>query len=301
MPNTLDGVSLAANDRVLVKNQSSGAQNGIWVVSTLGSGSNGVWDRATDFDADDEVTDGTFVFVGEGTSNVTTQWVLTTNESITLGGSSGTALTFTQFGAGATYTADETTLTLSSTTFGIKAAGVGETQLASNAVTTAKITDGNVTADKLASNAVTTAKITDGNVTADKLASNAVTTVKIADDAVTQDKIADNAVGSAQIAAGAVDSSELASGSVTSGKLGAAAVTGPKIGFLVEEPTGTKNGSNKTFTLSAAAHAGASILLWRRIPMRVGVDYSVSSTTITILTTEAPESDDDLFFLGFLA
>lgn len=101
MTNTLDGVTLAANDRVLLKDQSTGAQNGIWVVTTLGTGSNGVWDRATDFDSDTEVTSGAFTFVEEGTVNADTGWALTTNNPITIGGGSGTSLTFAQFsGAG---------------------------------------------------------------------------------------------------------------------------------------------------------------------------------------------------------
>lgn len=101
MPNTIDGVTLAVNDRVLLKNQTTGAQNGIWVVSTLGSGANGVWDRAADFDSDAEVTAGAFVFVEEGTTNADTGWVVQTNNPITIGGASGTSLAFAQFnGAG---------------------------------------------------------------------------------------------------------------------------------------------------------------------------------------------------------
>lgn len=100
-PNTLDGVSLAANDRILLKDQSTGAQNGIWVVTTLGTGSNGVWDRATDFDQDAEVTAGAFTFVTEGTVNADSGWVLSANDPITIGGASGSALVFAQFsGAG---------------------------------------------------------------------------------------------------------------------------------------------------------------------------------------------------------
>ena len=56
MPNTLDGVSLAAGNRVLLKDQTVGAQNGIWIVTTLGTGANGVWDRGPAFDSDAEVT-----------------------------------------------------------------------------------------------------------------------------------------------------------------------------------------------------------------------------------------------------
>lgn len=100
-PNTLDGVSLAANDRILLKDQTTGAQNGIWVVTTLGTGANGVWDRATDFDQDAEVTSGAFTFIEQGTTNADSGWVLTTDNPITIGGASGTALTFVQFsGAG---------------------------------------------------------------------------------------------------------------------------------------------------------------------------------------------------------
>lgn len=99
-PNTLDGVSLAANDRILLKDQTTGAQNGIWVVTTLGSGANGVWDRATDFDQDAEVTAGATIPVAEGTSNADTIWLLTTNDPIVIGGGSGTALTFTNVPVG---------------------------------------------------------------------------------------------------------------------------------------------------------------------------------------------------------
>lgn len=100
-PNTLDGVTLAANDRILLKDQSTGAQNGIWAITTLGTGANGVWDRATDFDADAEVTSGAYTFVTEGTVNDNSGWMLITNDPIIIGGASGTALVWVQFtGAG---------------------------------------------------------------------------------------------------------------------------------------------------------------------------------------------------------
>ena len=67
-PNTLDGVTLALNDRILVKDQSTPAQNGIYYVSTLGTGANGVWTRSTDADVAGDI-DGATVAVGEGTIN----------------------------------------------------------------------------------------------------------------------------------------------------------------------------------------------------------------------------------------
>ena len=89
---TIDGVSLVAGDRVLVKNQTTASANGIYVVAA------GAWARASDADTSAEVNSGMFTFVTEGTSNDNTGWVLATNNPITVG---TTALTFQQFsGAG---------------------------------------------------------------------------------------------------------------------------------------------------------------------------------------------------------
>lgn len=96
-PNTLDGVTLAANDRVLVKDQTTQNQNGIYTVTTLGSGANGTWTRVTDMDAWTEVP-GAFVFVEQGTVNADTGWACTADQGGTLG---TTSITWTQFaGAG---------------------------------------------------------------------------------------------------------------------------------------------------------------------------------------------------------
>src|SRR5262249_17799318 len=76
---TIDGVSAIAGDRVLVKDQSTAANNGIYVVAA------GAWSRATDFDQDAEVTGGCVVPVSEGTANGNNLWILTTNDPITVG------------------------------------------------------------------------------------------------------------------------------------------------------------------------------------------------------------------------
>lgn len=92
---TVDGVALVAGDRVLVKDQSTGSQNGIYVVAA------GAWSRSTDADENAEVTAGLSVMVTEGTVNADSQWRLTTNDSIVVG---TTALVFAQIGAGSSYT-----------------------------------------------------------------------------------------------------------------------------------------------------------------------------------------------------
>ena len=93
-PAAIDGVTLSSDDRVLVKDQSTGSQNGLYVFN--GSGS--AMTRATDADANAEVTSGMFTFVTEGSTNADSGFVLTTDGSITVG---TTALAFAQFsGAG---------------------------------------------------------------------------------------------------------------------------------------------------------------------------------------------------------
>lgn len=89
----LDGVTLATGNRVLVKNQSTASENGIYVVQATGAAV-----RADDANSSAEVTSGMFTFVEEGTVNADSGWVLTTNNPITLG---TTGLVFAQFsGAG---------------------------------------------------------------------------------------------------------------------------------------------------------------------------------------------------------
>ena len=95
----IDGVTLVANDRVLVKDQSTAAQNGFYKVTTVGDGSsNWVLTRTPDADAADELTAGAFTFTTEGSANGDNGYVLATNGAVTLG---TTAINFEQFsGAG---------------------------------------------------------------------------------------------------------------------------------------------------------------------------------------------------------
>lgn len=105
-PLSLDGVTLVAGDRVLVKNDASrdgvevasNVRNGIYIVGTIGATDSGNWVRAADADSSAEVTAGLFTFVTEGTAHADSGFVLITNDPITLDTS---GLDFTQFsGAG---------------------------------------------------------------------------------------------------------------------------------------------------------------------------------------------------------
>ena len=96
---TIDGVTMATNDRFLAKDQSTGSQNGIYVWN----GSAVAATRAVDADSSAEVTSGMATSVTEGTANGDKTFILTTNDPITL---DTTALVFAQLGGtGTAYTA----------------------------------------------------------------------------------------------------------------------------------------------------------------------------------------------------
>ncbi|HEV7659964.1 MAG TPA: hypothetical protein VGO55_08980 [Allosphingosinicella sp.] len=78
-PQTIDGIALAAGDRVLVKAQSTASENGIYTAAS------GAWARATDFDASAEAIGGTQVLVTSGTLNAGSAWRIAGHGTITLG------------------------------------------------------------------------------------------------------------------------------------------------------------------------------------------------------------------------
>ena len=117
-PSTLDGITLVLGDRVLVKNQTTAAQNGIYTVTTLGTGANGTWTRATDMDAWAEVP-GAFTFVEQGSTQADTGWVATADQGGTIG---TTAIPWAQFSSAGTYIGGNG-LTLTGATFDVNVDG----------------------------------------------------------------------------------------------------------------------------------------------------------------------------------
>ena len=116
----IDGGSPTVNQRILVKNESNGAYNGIYTVTSVGSGSVGwVLTRATDYDqvgtGTSEIAPGDTTYIISGTQNAGTQWVQTTDLPITIG---TTAIVFAQIAGPGAYTAG-TGLTLTGTQFSI--------------------------------------------------------------------------------------------------------------------------------------------------------------------------------------
>jgi len=134
---TIDGVSIVAGDRVLVKNQTNQADNGIYVAAS------GAWARSADANAWAELVSA-YTFVEQGSTYADTGWVCTVNQGGTLG---TTPITWSQFSGAGTYVAG-TGLTLAGNTFSITNTAVtaGSYGSASNTLTATVNAQGQLTA-----------------------------------------------------------------------------------------------------------------------------------------------------------
>lgn len=112
---TVDGIALAAGDRILVANQTDQTQNGVYVVAA------GTWSRANDFSDSQSVTASAAVTVEQGSAAADTVWLLITDGTVTIGTSN---LVFSQLGGGITYTQGNGIL-VSGTVISAKAATAG--------------------------------------------------------------------------------------------------------------------------------------------------------------------------------
>ena len=139
---SIDGATPTASDRILLKNQTDATENGLYLVTTVGSGSAAyVLTRTPDADAAAEITGGAFVFVEAGTANADNGYVFTHNGTPTLGTTSITVEQFSgagQISAGAALTksgntlnvaVDDSTIEVSSDELQIKTTYPGQTSI----------------------------------------------------------------------------------------------------------------------------------------------------------------------------
>jgi hypothetical protein len=156
-PSTLDSVNLGIGNRILVKDQTNGAQNGLYVVRNVGTGSNGWWVRTLDSNQSTFVTSGLTVVVAQGTVNVGQEYRLVTPDPITLDTTSlsflritgvpGGANTQVQFNdasvlggsAGLTFNKFSNVLTLSGNISAGNVNGVNSVHFANAGATTSKV------------------------------------------------------------------------------------------------------------------------------------------------------------------
>jgi hypothetical protein len=270
-PVTLDGLTLVASDRILVKNQATNTENGIYYVSTLGSGSNGTWTRTTDADTGAELDTGTYIFISSGTANANAAYTMVTQGPITLGTSPIVWALFSQV----------TSIAASSIT-----GQLIQSQIQDAAINTAKFaagltpveilgvlpTSGNfagrqvflTTNSKLYrydgsafTNLTPTADL-QGTISAGQVAANAITAGTIAANAVTAGTVVAGAINTAELAAGAVNTAKLAAGAVTADKItvGSLSAISANVGTLT---SGTAGGWTLASTKFSATNGTSSI------------------------------------------
>lgn len=154
---TIDGIAVVADDRVLVKNQTSATENGIYLCKA------GAWERSADMNESDEFS-GAAVFVQEGTANADTGYVCSNDGSVTIGTDNITFVQFTGAGqldggngidiTGSTVSVDldsASGLALSASGLKIDAAGVTNAMLAGS-IANAKLANSTISGVALGSN-----------------------------------------------------------------------------------------------------------------------------------------------------
>ena len=220
-PTTIDGITLASGNRVLLKNQSNAVQNGVYVFTAAAS----PLTRSTDTDADAEVTSGMFLFVEGGTVNGQSGWILSTPDPVEVG---TTELTFVKFSAtnqnsttlaGAGLVANGNavdvgatngTITVDADGISVATGGIANNEISSSAaIALSKLANGSSAQVIVASSGGVptyvdiTGDITTTNAGVTTIGAGAVSNGKLASDAVTNVKVASNAaIALSKLAAG---------------------------------------------------------------------------------------------------
>lgn len=253
---TVDGVATVLNDRILLKDGAAGADNGIYSVTTAGTaGVAYVLTRSTDADNTpaNEVTAGMYCFVEEGTVNADTGWVLATNNPITL---NTTSLSFTQFSSA-----------------GIVTAGNGLTKTG-NVISALADPTGPTISVAAAGISVLTNSLLVSHIASTAKATVATVSTLMLRDAAGRSQVVDPLTGPDVANKTYVDSRTLG-----------LPITG-------EVPTGTKNGSNVTFTLAHSPIAATFQLFQNGIMLTVTTHYTLSGATITYVSGFQPASTE---------
>ena len=165
---SVDSVTPGVNDRILVKNQASALQNGVYTVTTIGDGSTPfVLTRATDMNTSgsgsNQINAGNYFLITAGSTLINTSWVQTTALPITVG---TTSLVFSQFSSGATAYTAGTGLSLLTNQFSISSTAVtaGSYGSGSQVATFAVNARGQLTSATNTSIAIAGSQITSGTV-----------------------------------------------------------------------------------------------------------------------------------------
>jgi hypothetical protein len=232
-PATIDGISMAANDRVLLTGQSAGAENGIYIWASDG----GAMSRAADADTFQELN-GAAVFVREGTSanegyqqsaelsSFSSQsWILFTSSGA--GRQAGTFLSLSSNTLNVDFDNSSIGVNGSDQLF-IKASGVGTAEIADNAVTNAKLEESQVTYSAGSG-------LTGGGAVA--LGGSATFAVQAANATIS--------VGAGGIQVGTIAASNIAANAITTGSVTDASITLAKLANVPSGKILVGNASNR--------------------------------------------------------
>lgn len=294
---TIDGVSVVANDRVLVKNQTLPKENGIYTCAS------GAWSRSSDADNSPEggeVTSGMYVYVSEGSAYGQSAWVLSTADPITL---DTTDLSFVQF-SGAGMIVAGAGLTKSGNTIDVVAAAGGAITVNTDSIQV-NVDDSTITitGNNLA--------VKDSGITENKLASSvagdglaggagAPLTVSVGEglEIVTGDVTV--ALDGTTLSKGAngLKLSDLSNGYILVGN-GSNVATARQL-IVRETPSGTIDGTNDDFVLAKAPVNSSEEVYLNGVLQDVGAgnDYTISGDTITFVSPPETGSKIRVSYIG---
>lgn len=252
----IDGVTLVTGDSILLKNQTTGTENGIYTVNASGAPT-----RRSDADVNSEVTAGMTVRATEGTVNADQEFTLTTNDPITLG---TTALTFVNTSPpGGGFTVAGAGLTATGSTIDAVATDASILVGANDFAVQKDDASLEVGAAGLRVKHGTSGQVYVAN------ASGVLTPVTLSGDATI------SATGVLTLAATVVNNADV---------------------VTRETPSGTVNGVNATFTLANTPVAGTEQVFFngQLLEPGAGNDYTISGATLTMLAPFIPTTNDKL-------
>lgn len=255
-PATVDGYTLVAGDRLLLKNQTDGKENGIYDFSSAGA----ALTRSSSLDNQplSEILNGVLVPRVKSGAQAGSAWIISSvgtgsGHVHTLGTDS---ITFTSFATPVTYTAGAgvyfSGMTVLANTDGVTIDTNGAT---ANGTATIQVINGAITTAKLAALSVTAAKL-GSDVAGTGLSGGNGSALSVNFDGSTLD--ASGTGGSLEVKTGGVGTAQLANLAVTTGKLAATSVTAAKLGSDVAG-SGLTGGNGSALAVSVGSETGVQI------------------------------------------
>tara|TARA_R110000772_G_scaffold69137_4_gene152913 strand:+ start:809 stop:2407 length:1599 start_codon:yes stop_codon:yes gene_type:complete len=319
---TIDGVSVSAGDRVLVKDQSAAGANGIYIANAS------AWTRSSDMAVGSSAA-GASMFIEQGTLNGDMGFVCTSNKGSDVVGTD--SLSFSQYTGASNITAglalsktgdtlnvetDDSTIEVSADALQLKDAGITNVKIADGTISNGKLVNSSISGVQLGgtlaaltagstggivmSSYTGTGAVNDLSINLDggslttsssglKVDTNGIATLMIQDDAITSAKLADGSVLTASLAALAVTDAKLAANAVVTSKINDGAVTSAKIAADAIDASKIADAAVQREHLNANVvnAAGAVVLDGTNNDLKVNVDGASIEISTNSLSVKA--------------